>query len=218
MVITGRLIYKLDDSVVNQIAAGEILQRPWNAVKELIENSHDASATSISVVAAEGGLSSLTVTDNGCGINYDDLSLVCERFATSKLTRFEDLQTVQTFGFRGEALASISQVSRLTVVSRVAGSKCAYKAFYVGGKMTPISGSGSADPVPCAGIQGTGIIVDGLFYNLPTRRSSFSADEEYQRILTLCQKYAILWSDICFSCGKVCNLVYFLLTVEWKST
>lgn len=204
-----RLIFKLDESVVNRIAAGEVLQRPWNAVKELIENAHDAKATKISVTIGDGGLTSISVTDNGIGIRLDDLPLLCERFATSKLKHFDDLTGISTFGFRGEALASISQVARVTVITRTDGSNCAYKAYYLDGKMSPLPGLTLAEPIGCAGNQGTTISMDSLFYNLPTRKSSFNADDEYLRILQLCQKYAIHWCNIAFSCQKVICMIGF---------
>lgn len=114
------------------MAAGEVLARPYNAIKELVENSLDAGATEIMVNMQNGGLKLLQVTDNGKGIERDDFELVCERFATSKLTKFEDLMHMQTYGFRGEALASLSHVAKVHIVSKRADANCAYQADYLG--------------------------------------------------------------------------------------
>ncbi|CAK4033754.1 DNA mismatch repair MLH1 [Lecanosticta acicola] len=196
-------IRALHQDVVNKIAAGEIIVAPQHALKELIENAVDAGATNLQIVVKEGGLKLLQITDNGCGIDKDDLPILCERFTTSKLKAFEDLQAIGTYGFRGEALASISHIAHLSVTSKTAESSCAYKACYSGGKLTPPKPGASADPQPCAGKQGTTITVEDLFYNVPTRRRAFrSPSEEYARIAEVVGKYAVHCERVAFSCKK----------------
>lgn len=198
-----RRIRALHQDVVNKIAAGEIIVAPVHALKELIENAVDAGSTSLEILVKEGGLKLLQITDNGHGISKDDLAILCERFTTSKLKSFEDLQAIGTYGFRGEALASISHIAHLAVTTKTDDSSCAWKAHYAGGKLTPAKPGQSAEPKATAGRQGTQIAVEDLFYNVPTRRRAFrSASEEYAKIVELVGKYAVHCQGVAFSCKK----------------
>ncbi|KAM5444048.1 DNA mismatch repair protein Mlh1 [Microsporum ferrugineum] len=198
-----RKIQALDPDVINKIAAGEIIVAPMHALKELIENSVDAGSTSVEILVREGGLKLLQITDNGHGIDNDDLPILCERFTTSKLQAFEDLSSIATYGFRGEALASISHVAHLTVTTKTAGSSCAWRAHYSDGKLVPAKPGQNAAPKPIAGRRGTQITVEDLFYNVPTRRRAFrSASEEYAKILDIVGRYAVHCGGTAFSCKK----------------
>ncbi|CAO3698529.1 unnamed protein product [Rhizopus stolonifer] len=197
-------IQKLDSTVVNRIAAGEVIQRPANALKELIENSLDAGSTQIQVSIKEGGLKFLQIQDNGHGIRKEDLSIVCERFTTSKLSKFENLSGIKTYGFRGEALASISHIAHVSITTKTASSPCAYKAFYSDGKLVPSRPGQNEEPKACAGNNGTQITAEDLFYNVPTRRKALkSASDEYNRILDIVTRYAVHNSGVSFTCRKI---------------
>lgn len=133
------------------------------------------------------------------------MAIVCERFTTSKLKHFDDLKTIGTFGFRGEALASITHVAFVTITTKTADSPCAYKAKYVDGSLAPIKPGDKADPKPCAGVTGTTICVEDLFYNLPARKNAFkNPNEQYLKILDVVTKYSIHFGGrkIAFTCKK----------------
>lgn len=190
-------IKALDPDVVHKIAAGEIIVSPANALKELIENSLDAGASRIDVIVKDGGHKLLQITDNGMGIDEEDLPILCQRFTTSKITSFHDLQKVQTLGFRGEALASISHVAHLSVKTKTVNSNIAIQAKFESGKLIESSKS--------AGVQGTQIAVEDLFFNVPLRmkalQSAGSRSSEYQKILDVVSRYAIQYPGT-FSCKR----------------
>ena len=199
------MIVKLDKTVVDRIAAGEVVVRPAAAIKEMLENSLDAGATAITITAKGGGLQLLQIQDNGCGIRKEDLGIVCERFTTSKLRTFDDLKSISTFGFRGEALASITHVAHVTITTKTEDSQCAYKAKYLDGVLVPFKVGESAEPKMCAGMTGTTISVEDLFYNMQTRKQAFkNVNEQYQRILDVVTKYSMHYGErkIAFTCKR----------------
>ncbi len=155
-------IVKLPPHVVGQIAAGEVVERPAAAIKEMVENAMDAGATAITVEIADGGLTHMRVTDNGSGIQSQDLRLAFERHATSKIRSADDLAHISTLGFRGEALASIAAVSRVTLVTRPKGTDFGMQVRNEGGQFE--------GPVEAASPEGTSITVRELFFNTPARR------------------------------------------------
>ncbi|XP_002735708.1 DNA mismatch repair protein Mlh1 [Saccoglossus kowalevskii] len=192
----GSVIRRLDETVVNRIAAGEVIQRPANAIKEMIENCLDAKSSNIQVTVKSGGLKLIQIQDNGTGIRKEDMNIVCERFTTSKLRKFEDLQNIETYGFRGEALASISHVAHVTITTRTADSKCAFKGNYIDGQL-----KGAVKP--CAGNKGTQITVEDLFYNVSTRRKALkSPGEEHNKISEVISRYAIHNAGVAFTLKK----------------
>ncbi|KAJ7151144.1 histidine kinase-like ATPase [Mycena filopes] len=196
-------IRRLQESLINRIAAGEIIHRPASALKELLENCLDAGSTSIRVTVKEGGMKLLQIQDNGCGIRRADLPILAERFTTSKLSTFADLARITTYGFRGEALASISHVAHLSVVTKTKTETCAWKAHYLDGALVAGKPGQTTDAKPCAGNDGTTIIIEDLFYNTPTRLSALrSASEEYSRILDVITKYAVHNPKVAFVCKK----------------
>jgi DNA mismatch repair protein MutL len=155
-------IRPLPDLLVNQIAAGEVVERPAAALKELIENSIDAAATQIDVDVAGGGIKRVRVADDGAGIDREDLALTVARHATSKIATPSDLEAIGTLGFRGEALASIAAVSRFAIASRASGKPHAWRLEVEGGTVQPV--------MPAALASGTTVTIEELFFNTPARR------------------------------------------------
>ena len=148
-------IRKLSEELIGKIAAGEVVERPAAAIKELVENSLDAGAKSITVEIQEGGIASFRVTDDGCGIDESDLRMAFERHATSKIRSLEDLEAVGTLGFRGEALASIAAVGKVTLTTRTRERETGIRVQNDGGQILPIQ------EIACA--PGTSILVKDLF-------------------------------------------------------
>ena len=161
-------IILLDDLTINKIAAGEVIERPASAVKELVENSIDAGATNITVEIKNGGISYIRVTDNGKGIMPDDLEIAFERHATSKIRVAGDIETVRTMGFRGEALASIAAIAKVTMKSKTMQHSEGNQIVVEGGKII------SEEEIGCP--NGTSIIIENLFYNTPVRYKFLKKD------------------------------------------
>ena len=161
-------IVLLDDLTINKIAAGEVIERPASVIKEMVENSIDAGANNITIEIKNGGISYIRVTDNGKGIPEDDLEIAFERHATSKIRSADDLNTVTSMGFRGEALASIAAIAKVEMVSKTANQDTGYKIVVEGGNVLEKSEAGC--PV------GTSIVVTNLFYNTPVRYKFLKKD------------------------------------------
>jgi DNA mismatch repair protein MutL len=156
-------VRQLSQTTVNRIAAGEVVERPAAAVKELVENALDAGARHIRVALQEGGIRRIEVSDDGCGITAEQLPLAIQRHATSKLDEAADLVHITTLGFRGEALPSIGAAARLSITSRPPGADSAHSIRVEGGLVSEVE--------PAAGQAGTRIVVADLFFATPARRS-----------------------------------------------
>ena len=182
----------LPSHLINQIAAGEVVERPANALKEIVENSLDAGATHISVEIAGGGIKLLRVCDNGCGMEADDLPLALSRHATSKIKSLADLERVKSMGFRGEGLASIASVSRLTLTSRTAQNAHAHQIRASDGALGEVAAA--AHPV------GTTIEIAELFFNTPARRKFLKSENtEYAHCATMLERLALANPAVSFS-------------------
>ncbi|MDQ2993861.1 MAG: DNA mismatch repair endonuclease MutL [Pseudomonadota bacterium] len=183
-------IYQLDPLLANQIAAGEVVERPAAVVKELVENSLDAGATSLDIQIEKGGLGLILIRDNGCGMVKEDLPLALCRHATSKIRSVYDLENVMSLGFRGEALASISAVSRLKLISRTAEDESGWQ----------ITSEGQVDQlelVPASHPVGTTIEVRDLFFNTPARRKFLKTDKtEFSHIETVIKRILLSRFDV----------------------
>lgn len=233
-------IQALSNDIVNQIAAGEVVQRPAFALKELVENAIDAGvhahedpytvaptkirtmrckfikirlalmldvmracactgATQLTIQVTDGGLKLLQIKDNGCGIHAQDFPILCHRHTTSKLQKHDDLKRISTLGFRGEALCSISFVSRLKIVSMRTGESMGYKADFRDSHMT------TDEPERCAAVQGTCITAEDMFYNVPNRKKALSSpSQEFRLMYDVIAKYAVFstgapWPAACSS-------------------
>src|SRR6187551_285659 len=195
------IIQLLPDSIANQIAAGEVVQRPASAVKELMENAIDANATSVKLIVKDAGKSLIQIIDDGSGMSETDARMSLERHATSKIRKAEDLFTIRTMGFRGEALASIAAVSQMEMKTRMPDEEL--------GTLLVVEGSDVKRQEPIVCDKGTSISVKNLFYNIPARRNFLKSNaSEYQHILDEFQRLALSHPDISFQLIETDSLEY----------
>jgi DNA mismatch repair protein MutL len=186
------IIQLLPDAIANQIAAGEVIQRPASVVKELLENAIDAGATNIKLVIKDAGRTLIQVIDDGCGMSETDARMAFERHATSKIRQSSDLFSIRTMGFRGEAMASIAAIAQVELRTRRHSDEL--------GTRIQIEGSEVKKQEPCQCSRGTTLSVKNLFYNVPARRNFLRSNTvEMRHILDEFQRIAIANSDIFFS-------------------
>ena len=195
------IINILPDSVANQIAAGEVVDRPASAVKELLENAMDAGATKIQLIVKDAGRTLIQVIDNGCGMSDSDARLCFERHATSKIHKADDLFAIHTMGFRGEALASIAAIAQVELKSRLHDNELGTRVI--------IEGSEIKEQSPCACAQGTSIAVKNLFFNVPARRNFLKRDSiELSHIEEIFKRVALVNHNIDYSFNSNGRLLY----------
>jgi DNA mismatch repair protein MutL len=186
-------IHILSPQLANQIAAGEVVERPASVIKELVENSLDAGSTQIDIDLEQGGCKLIRIRDNGCGIAKDELALALARHATSKISTLDDLDAIISLGFRGEALASISSVARLTLTSRTAEQSEAWQVYAEGREMKPMI-------KPAAHPVGSTVEVLDLFYNTPARRRFLKTEKtEFMHIEEFVRRIALVRPDVTFN-------------------
>ena len=203
----GRNIATLPQAVADRIAAGEVVERPAAVAKELIENSLDAGADRITIVVKDAGRTLIRVVDNGSGMTSAELTTAIGRHATSKLRRIEDLETLTTFGFRGEALPSIAAVSRLEIVSRSHNDDV--------GTLLKVAGGHVEKCDPTAAQPGSSVSVSHLFYNVPARRKFLRSDTtEFKWIATTFRRFAIAFPDVAWEFYRDDELIYQLPSCE----
>jgi DNA mismatch repair protein MutL len=186
------VIQLLPDSVANQIAAGEVIQRPASVIKELVENAVDAGAHTINVLVVDAGRTSIQVIDDGCGMSETDARLAFERHATSKIRKADDLFALHTMGFRGEALPSIAAVSQIELRTRRQGDEV--------GTCLTLSGSRVESQEMCSCSVGSSFTVSNLFFNVPARRKFLKTNAtELNNILTAFERIVLVYPEICFT-------------------
>ena len=186
------VIQLLPDSVANQIAAGEVIQRPASVIKELVENAVDAGAHNINVLVVDAGRTSIQVIDDGCGMSETDARLAFERHATSKIRKADDLFSLHTMGFRGEALPSIAAVAQIELKTRRQTDEI--------GTCLTLAGSRIENQEPCACSVGSSFTVSNLFFNVPARRKFLKTNStELNNILTAFERIVLVYPDICFT-------------------
>ena len=195
------IIHLLPDSVANQIAAGEVIQRPASVVKELVENSIDAKATRIDVLITDAGKTCIQIVDNGCGMSETDARLAFERHATSKISKASDLFCLHTMGFRGEALPSIAAVSQVELRTKMSEETL--------GVCLSIEGSKVVDQQPVACDVGANFMVKNLFFNIPARRRFLKSNQtEFNNIVAEFEKIVLAHPEVRFSLVNNDSVVY----------
>ena len=205
----SQIIQLLPEHVANQIAAGEVVQRPASAVKELLENSIDSGADAIQLIIKDGGRTLIQVIDNGCGMSDFDARLSFSRHATSKIRNAEDLWQIRTMGFRGEAMASIAAVAQVEMKTRLTGEEL--------GTHVEIEGSEIKTLEPCACAEGTSIAIKNLFFNIPARRNFLKSNPvETRHIIDEFQRAALAFPEISFSMINNSQEVYKLPAANFK--